>query len=244
MKQALHAVVWMTRHLRGVYLPPEWAFVARHLSRDSVAVDIGAHAGSWSVPMSRHLGKGMVFAIEALPYYAQTLRILFRLMRFQNIQLRNVAVTSGRCQVRMVWKDPSGRRLTGLTHVAAPGEQSGESVEVEGIPLDEILGKDRGRVEFLKVDVEVGEIGVFQGGTATLREGRPVLYSEVSSTNLARYGSTPDDLYAFLRQFEYDRYVLSSQQRLESFEDLKKTGRGDVFFVPRERQAQWVGAME
>lgn len=240
MRQALHAVVWMTRHWRKVLLPPEWAFVAGHLSRDSVAVDIGAHAGSWSVPMSKHLRNGSVIAIEALPYYAQTLRILFRLMLRHNIHLHNVATTSKRCRVRMVWKDPNGRRLTGLTHVAAPGEHEGEQIEVEGIPLDEILGENRHRVEFVKVDVEGGEIGVFQGGTCTLTEARPVLYSEVSSTNLARYGKTPEDLYAFLRSFEYDRYILSSQQRLERFDDLQKTGCGDAFFIPLERQAKWI----
>lgn len=204
-------------------------------------MDIGAHAGSWCVPLSRTLSSGRVIAVEALPYYAGTLRVLFALLLRRNIRLVNAAVTREACRVRMVWKDPRGQRLTGLTHVAAPGEESGEAVEVEGIPLDELLGRDRGRVSFIKVDVEGGEIGVFEGGLRTLREGRPVVFSEVSTTNLGRYGQTPEDLYRLFGSVDYDKFVLMPGRGLVAFDDLAATGCGDVFFVPREKLGRWVG---
>jgi FkbM family methyltransferase len=184
---------------------------------------------------------GHVIAVEALPYYAKALRLLFALLLRRNIRLVNAAVTREKCSVRMIWKDPRGQRLTGLTHVAAPGEESGQAVEVEGIPLDELLGEDRARVCFIKVDVEGGEIGVFAGGLLTLREGRPVVLSEVSHTNLGRYGQTPEDLYRLFGSVEYEKYALMPGRGLVAFDDLAATGCGDVFFVPREKIQQWVG---
>lgn len=238
----LHACVWAVRHWRGTYLPVEARALVRLLNPHDVAIDVGAHAGSWTVPLSRSLWKGKVIAIEALPYYAVTLHKLLTLMWCRNVTLINSAVTVAPCEVRMVWKDTEGQRLTGLTHVAAPDELAPDMIAVRGMPLDDLVARDL-KVAFIKVDVEGAELGVFEGGRRTLETSRPMVFSEISASNLARYGHGPDNILEFFGKLDYRQLVFDSEGRWKAFTDFKKTGKGDALFVPAEHSLVSSGAI-
>jgi hypothetical protein len=61
------------------------------------------------------------------------------------------------------------------------------------------LGLDR--VDFIKIDVEGGELGVLQGAEGTLLRDQPLLLFEVNVFCLWRYGRTlPQDLFSWVRE--------------------------------------------
>jgi len=72
------------------------------------------------------------------------------------------------------------------------------------------LGLDH--VDFIKIDVEGGELGVLQGAVNTLQRDRPLLVFEMNVFCLWRYGRTlPQDLFAWVRERYPHTAVIDSE---------------------------------
>jgi FkbM family methyltransferase len=237
--QWIHALVWYQRHLRGRMPVPELAQILPLLDPTDTVVDVGAHAGSWSVPLARRANQGTVYAFEALPYYASVLKKLTLLMRQSNVRIVNQAVTASPQVVKMVWRDAKGRRITGLTHIAGANEDADGTVEIAGQPMDVELAGCRGRVSFIKCDVEGAEFGVFMGAVKTIERWRPFVFAELIPEHLKRYQHTLDDVFGFFAARDYVAWDLKEggqPQRLAKPADY--VGH-DVFFAPREAKLPW-----
>lgn len=238
-REWLHAVVWYQRHVRGKLPVPELDIIRPLVSPDDTLVDVGAHAGSWLVPMSKWVPKGQVYGFEALPYYANTLRKLMILSGRSNVRIINHAVTSAPQTVRIVWKDPAGQRIAGLTHIAGKQEDTSGTVEVDGRPLDQDLAENKGRVRFLKCDVEGAEYGVFLGGRATLERWRPLVFAELVREHLARYQHTLGDVFGLFAQLDYEAWELTVGGTPVRIYGPDSYQGHDVFFAPREEKLPW-----
>lgn len=238
-REWLHACIWAQRHARGRLPVPELARIRPLVSPADTLVDIGAHAGSWLMPMSRWVPQGQVYAFEALPYYASVLRKLTFLARRRNMHIINHAVTSAPQSVRLVWKDCTGNRITGLTHIAGDHEEQAGTVEVPGVPLDEDLADNRGRVRFIKCDVEGAEFGVFLGARQTIRRWRPFVFAELVQEHLVRYQHSLADVFGYFAELGYDAWELKEDQDCARILGPDTYHGHDVFFAPREEKLPW-----
>lgn len=237
-RKILHAVVWSARHLTGRYRVPELAYLQRFISRADVCVDVGAHAGAWLLPLARLVPDGQAVGFEALPYYADVLELTRRMFGVRNATVVTQAVTEGPCRVPLIWKSPSGRRLTGLTHIAGPGdEKAHEAISVEGGSLDNYFAGNTQRISFIKCDVEGAEMGVLQGAKDTFARWRPVVYIEIVGDYLRRHGHTKADVHHFFRSRDYLPFVFGADGVVARIEDFAASETNDVLFIPRELTA-------
>ena len=80
--------------------------------------------------------------------------------------------------------------------------QNNETLEVEVTSIDDFCRENQiTEIDFIKIDVEGGELGVLQGAETTLLRHQPLLLFEVNVFCLWRYGRTlPQDLFAWVRQ--------------------------------------------
>jgi FkbM family methyltransferase len=218
---------------------PELAQILPLLNPADTVVDVGAHAGSWSVPLARQVNRGVVYAFEALPYYACVLKKLTALMRLGNVRIINRAVTAGPQTVKMVWLDPAGRRITGLTHIAGANEDASGTVEVAGQPLDVALAGIPGRISFIKCDVEGAEFGVFVGAIQAIERHRPMVFAELVPEHLNRYGHSLDDVFGFFAARDYVAWDLNEGGRPQRLATVTDYVGHDVFFCPREVRLPW-----
>jgi hypothetical protein len=70
-----------------------------------------------------------------------------------------------------------------------------EVITVETRRLDDLLSPDH-EVDFVKVDVEGGELGVFRGATRTLSKWRPLIAFEHGGKYTgSEYGMTPEMVF-------------------------------------------------
>jgi len=233
LRQALHAAVWTRRHLAGQLPAPELPPLIRYLQPDDVFLDVGAHAGSWTVPASRVLTAGHVYAFEAFPYYAQVLKATLALLVRRNVTVVIGAASDAEGEVEILWKDASGQRLTGMTHISS-GNETGEKVTVRALTIDGFCRQEvRGRVRLVKCDVEGAELMVLRGAADTIDRWRPLTYCEIYDEYCARYRYTSRDIFEF---FASRRYLPMHFERgaFRRLEPAAYSGRGDVLFVPRE----------
>lgn len=233
-RETMHAAAWSMRHLRGQLLPPELSLFAQFVRPGDICLDIGAHAGAWLFPLGRMVGpSGTVIGFEALPYYANVLRMTKAVVGTSNVKILNNAVTQDGAPVHMIWKDPSGGRLTGRTHIAGRGENAAAGVEITGVTIDSVCAPLVGRIGFVKIDIEGAELGALRGGSATLARHRPVVFSEVVETHLNRYGHTAAMLFEFFAQLDY-RACAVQAGHLQSATVDNVEQINDILFVPAE----------
>lgn len=234
VREWLHALVWAYRHIFGKTRIHELKAVEKFINEADTVVDIGAHAGAWTFKLSKICSKGTVVAIEALPYYASVLAKCRLLMRCENTKIINKAIVAESKNVKVVWADSTGKRLTGFTHVAGPNEFDGKMVDVKGQALDEILKECEGRISFIKCDVEGGEVGVLLGSSGTIIRWRPVVFMEVNSKLINRYNESVEFVFSFFEKYKYTACYIDQAGRIIKIPSIKEFVGNDVLFVPDE----------
>lgn len=161
----------------------------------AVFVDVGAHAGKYSVLVGRLLrNRETVLAVEPDPANFAALRANLALNELRNVRPLNLGCWS-EDGTRVLHRDP--RNIGGHSLVEARGR---EGVPVRVRTLDGILS-DEGvdHVDVLKVDVERAEAHVFRGARGTLESnpGVTVFFEE------ARDPRTAESIQ-FLRSLGFD----------------------------------------
>ena len=229
MKTYLHALIWTKRHWQGLYEAWEIAYLKQYLKATDVSIDVGAHAGSWSVPLSKIVTAGEVIGYEALPYYASTLVKTLRLLGRNNVQVRNKAVSDKPGQLELVWQSSSGAALTGYTHLVGIDEKATGTIQVQAVSLDDEFKSEQRRIGFIKCDVEGAELSVFKGAAALIRKHKPVIYTEINETWCQRYGHHAETVFTLLATYGYNAYTLSKQGEITP---QLQPASGDFLFLP------------
>lgn len=156
------------------------------------ALDIGAHVGLWSKPLSRDFGH--VTAFEPVPELCACWRENLR--QATNVRLHQVAIGRTAGYVDVVRPEDNSGNGFAVPHVP-PG--SGPAVPRDGalqplgqppggLPMRRLDDIDLGPIDFIKIDVEGGELAVIEGGEDTIRRYRPVLMVEQKPGHGARFG--------------------------------------------------------
>ena len=188
----------------GGFEPAEILFVGRYLKQEMTALDIGAHHGLYTLLASKRVGlSGKVIAFEPSPRERRQLIRNVRLNFCSNVRIEPVAL--------------GGERSEAELHVVAGGEDGCNSlrppvvdsetqpVRVEVLPLDEVVRRmGLGAVDFLKLDVEGGELDVLRGASNLLqRSPRPVLLVEVYDIRTKPWGYRAHEIVRFLDRIGY-----------------------------------------
>lgn len=164
---------------------PELHELKRLIRPGTVAVDVGAHFGTYSVAMARLVGKqGQVVSIEPIEEDALLLERGARSLRLPITVLRCALSSSeGEAELRIPLLDGSQKTaLSTLEAATQSGDPGGlELRTVRTRTLDDILSIVEHPVSFLKIDVEGHELDVLTGAERTLREHRPNILIEINN---------------------------------------------------------------
>jgi FkbM family methyltransferase len=148
------------------------AVMERVLRRDSNGIDVGAHRGTILRHMVDLAPEGRHFAVEPLPVFAGGLR-----RRFPGVEVLELALADeqGEATFHHIVTNPS---YSGLSFRDYPNEgEVIEDIAVKVERLDAVIPDDL-PIDFLKIDVEGGELGVLRGSQALLRRWHPVVVFE------------------------------------------------------------------
>ncbi len=182
----------------GAHTRPEIAVVTDRLQAGDTAIDVGAHVGTFTIPMAHAVGDtGTVLAVEADPDNAELLAM--------NVTLNQVRNTVHVHRGGVGHDDQTGSmRFPGDANTGAAfftGEVGGD---VQVRPLDKIVDDlGLGPVALVKIDVEGMELDALRGGIELLRRDRPVLYIEIAPELLARRGHSASEVEGLLSDLGY-----------------------------------------
>lgn len=205
----------MHRLVRALpFLEDELTLLARFVPRGSVCIDVGAANGVYTTVLSRLAGPaGRVYSFEPQPASFRLLAAGRALLRLRNVDARRVAVSDEPGPLVMLVPrrrlPVHGRAFVSrgatLTSDDLAEFRAADRLEVDTVTLD---GLGLQRLDFVKCDVEGGELAVLRSGEGMLLAHRPVLLLEVEARHTRKYGYAPAELFAWLAARGYAAHVL------------------------------------
>lgn len=209
---------WDRRNLvnmvNRIYDVTEFQVIPRLVKPGDVAFDVGAHAGIYSVLLSRLCGSsGRVCAFEPVHETYWRLRETLALNRCDNVVPVEKAVCDrdGVVQMNLFEASNSEWNSLGTPMMNGPNDtrvSPSLHIEVGAVTLDQFCSSERiERIHFLKVDVEGFELAVFQGADRLLREHRiDCICFEISKEPLRGAGVESRQIFEKLADHGYGVY--------------------------------------
>lgn len=173
-------------------------------------IDVGAHIGLVTMPMSRVLAPGgTVYAFE--PAEANY-RILNQHLSDNNID--NVVVLpwlvgeTDREEVPFYEEtEPSGVNSV----VAMKRHERFRQTRKKQVTLDSFCANRGLTPEVIKVDAEGAEISILSGGLTMIRHARPRIFLSVHPRHIALLGESLDELHLLIEQMAYDCVTIEGE---------------------------------
>jgi FkbM family methyltransferase len=217
-----------TQYSHGDFEPAETRLMTGVVQSGWTVVDVGANFGWHAIHLARHVGSaGRVFAFEPIP---ETFDELFENRRLNNCEhnLEIVNAALGTMEGDVTFYLPSIHLGAGA---ASQHLDLGAKVQVRMHSLDDFL-EQRGvtRVDFIKADVEGGELNVLRGAERIIGRCRPAILVENVDVHCRRFGQSPSDLMTFLRTHGYRGLYIGENGQLVPF-DEGMPPNGNFFFT-------------
>ncbi len=184
---------------RGEYPHEVLLEVARSFVRNGdTVIDIGAHVGTFAIPIAAVAGKTIVF--EPSP---------------ENAALLSRNATENKVALQIVNK-ALGREAGKGRLVVRNASNSGANTLMSGgdIPIV-MLDNEIEHADFIKMDVEGMELEVLLGGSKLIHRSRPVVLFEVNLSQLRAHGVSPRALERFFTKRGYRIFVPLEGKNIE-----------------------------
>jgi FkbM family methyltransferase len=180
------------------------------LSPSDVAVDIGAHKGSYLWSLSRAVPNGRAVAFEPQPILADYLLRACRSAGLTNVVIEAAGV-SNRCGKSMLAVLDQGTHSHGASfEEALPERNDCRQVEVPVVSLDEYFSDEKSKIGAIKIDVEGHELSVLEGGARVIDVHRPTIVCE--SEERHKPGGHVAAVVDFMTARSYSGYFLTGSQ--------------------------------
>lgn len=199
----LHTVYQITRNKH--FREPEMEILGRLIPAGAVVADVGANVGVYTRAFALAVGiEGRVYSFEPVGQNYAILSTLLRKTGLCNVIPFQAALGSKSKQCEMVIPQMDGFTGYYWAHVAQEGEVGRKEV-VKVLSLDDLYrGGTLNRLDFMKCDVEGGELDVLHGGVELIRTQKPGCLIEVSKP-------TSNEVFHFFQQQGYRAFVLDRQ---------------------------------
>ena len=203
----------------GAHTRNELAMVLDHVREGETFVDVGAHIGTFAIPVARKLGpRGKLLAIEASP---DTHALLERNVGANGLahRIQTICAIAGQGREQPLQRVEVGHNTGAGYYVSADASTAAcRSHDTRWL----ICAHGFARLDFLKIDIEGMESLVLRSVAPLLAARRPKLYIEMVASQLSRFGASLDELDSFLRGLGY-RFFRNSGDRNSDNDFYAKT---------------------
>ena len=196
-------------------------------------LDIGAHRGFHTLALSKRVGKcGQVFAFEPSPREVRALRLHLRINSCRNVEVIECALGDQEGSVEL-YTVPTNSVLNSLRPPGTTLPSSPTKVRIRR--LDDVLSEANVRnFDFVKLDVEGGELSVLKGAEALLgRVPRPVILCELLEQRTRPWGYHARQIAEHLLGKNFRWFEVTAAGKLASMDDEIELC-GNFVAVPEE----------
>jgi FkbM family methyltransferase len=202
----------MDLFINKIYEPYETELISSIIKPGNIVVDIGANIGYHTLIFAKLVGpNGKVFAFEPEPTNFRLLEKNVSVNGYSNVTLEQKGV-SNRNEKKKLYLN---RWHSGF-HTIYKSEQRAnlDTVEIETVSLDDYFSNYRGKVDFIKMDIEGSEITALEGMQTILqRQNNIKLLVAFNPSAILQYGYKPEQQIDLLMSNGFRVYFANSQTK-------------------------------
>jgi FkbM family methyltransferase len=218
----------------GCYELNEAEFIRRSVHPGDTAIDLGAHAGVHTTLLAERVGPdGSVIALEPCSAHVARLTAAVRAAGATEwVTIVSAAAGDVASERRLLVSAPAqSSRHAWLLPAGQPTGPRDVVEHVRVVRIDDL--PRRGRVSFIKIDVEGAESLALAGASALLASDRPILLVDLHPHLMPVVsGERPVDLISRLRSMGYRCHLLGAGVPSAEIEDTPTAAATPVIFQP------------
>lgn len=194
----------------GVWEPLETELFKKEIKKGDVVLDIGAHIGYYTLIFAKLVGgNGQVYAFEPDPENFALLKKNVEINGYKNIVLVQKAVSNKTGKIKLYLCEDRK-----VDHSIYDPHDSRKSIDIEAIRLDDYFKDYKGKIDFIKMDIEGAEEGVIQGASSLLQKNKNVkIVTEFLPIALRRSGIEPKEYLKLLIKHGFSLYHINEQEK-------------------------------
>jgi FkbM family methyltransferase len=183
----------------GEYEDDTNIILKKYVHKNDVVIEAGANIGTETLLLSKLVGNnGMVYAFEPVPHIFTALKENCQLNKLENVRLEALAVGNENNDITFYIANRDlpnqGMGSKELSH-----SELKVQINVKQEMLDAYLDKMQvKKVDFIKMDIQGGEIDLLKGAVKTIVKHRPAMFLEAGEGL-----SSIDELFNWLTSHEY-----------------------------------------
>ena len=226
-----HKAYWLYKPMYAIFKKKQDSFeielLKKHIQPGHIVLDIGANIGFYATLLSELVGeKGEVHCFE--PDTKNFAHLFATTKKYKNIQITNKAVGPKTEKIKIY----TSKNLN-VDHRTYKPEDYDKEFEIDAICVDDYV---RGRVDFIKIDIQGFEMQAMQGMQKTLAANKAVkIISEFWPYGLRKAGSDVIAYFEFFTAQGFTVYLLknNSLEKLSnnSVKNLSELGEEHYFNI-------------
>lgn len=247
-KILLHGLVWTYRQIikRERYLEDLLIEISDYLDIEQkkkfIFLDIGAHAGTWSIGVKKMFKNVEIHCFEAYSYYSNVLHLKFFFLNLFNFKVHNFAVSDEDNKIlNLNFKNNStGKFLTGMSFISKDILSDYSSERVKSISIDGFFKNKQLNIGFIKIDIEGGELMALNGAKSIISSDRPIIFFEYFYQYTKKYNYDSKKLNSFFQEQKYNLFLVKNHIYLEKIFKIQELDKAQDFFaIPKEKELKF-----
>ncbi len=223
----------------GCYEKELGDLLKKMLRANDVFIDIGANIGYFSLLSANISPSVKVISFEPVKALFEKLNENISINDNKNILTINAAIGEVNEQRELFLSDTDN---LGMSSFQQPENYSGRKEKVQVMVFDDWF-KTSGltKIDLIKLDIEGSELAALKGMSAVLEKQKPSLIVEINPETLSLFSLTPLDIYNYLNQFNFDRFLISENGRLEHLNSNEINQTVNVLFIHMDKKKEYPG---
>jgi FkbM family methyltransferase len=204
-----------------VYEPDQTEIVKKVVRSGDIVIDVGAHVGYYTLLFAQIVGnKGKVYAFEPDPKNFQLLKKNVEVNEFQNVVLEQKAVSNknGETQLFIDKENRAENRI-----YDARMNDTNESIQIKSIRLDDYFQDLEEEINFIKIDAEGSESGIFYGMDSIIKKNPNLkIITEYFPFLIKKFGLEPKKFIHILLDLGFQLYDILDKNKTNKPIDVNK----------------------
>ena len=198
----------------------ETEVIKKEIKEGDVVLDIGANIGYYALIFAKLVGpKGKVFAFEPDPENFALLNKNIKINEYKNVVLINKAVSNEVGEIKLYLNE-----YNKANHQIYPSKNHRKSILIQTTRLDDFFKDYKGKIDFVKIDIEGAEYLAIQGMSNLLNKNKNIkIITEFYPCWLENFNVKSEEYLKLLSKHGFKLYNLNKNAvKKTSIPDLSK----------------------
>ena len=223
------------------YEKDEAWMINRLVKNEDTIFDIGANIGYYSILLAKKYIDSTVHCFEPITTTYEICKQNISLNSLDNIVCNNFGLSDKNGHFTFYFY-PEGSGNASAVNVS--GRSKVEEIECELETLDDYVEKSDLNVDFIKCDIEGGELFAFLGGNKTIASEKPIVFTEILRKYCLKYNYDHNEIFRFFYDMGYDAFTVQGKKLLPFSLMNESTIHTNFFFLHKEKHALEISSLK